>query len=155
MNWFSRLFQKGRNKNKPNQNILILDALNASIETVHPDRYVDPIDAGIYIQPILVVLNRIVRTPDEYRFRAVDYECWLEAINYFQKADLIDKLTQINLADPIILSLIYAAIYDLKLKENKQKDDLKNLGYEIRESSKSLLMFLNKHSSEKSEPLRN
>ncbi len=54
--------------------------------------------------------------------------------------------------DLTIVSLLLAAGYELKLRDQGEVDDNINLGREVRESAKSLLMFLNEHSSGRPEP---
>jgi hypothetical protein len=143
----------GWGKKKPSKEAIeILKGLDKAIQNVHPDRFFDPLDAALASQPIIVLLNRIMGTPDEYRFKAVDYESWVSAVERIRAKGLMDRYVQVSVGDIFALSMLASAAYELRLRNKGEKEDAINLRSEVRESTKSMLMFLNKRARAKPEP---
>lgn len=135
-------------KKKPSKDaIAILDGLDKAIQSIHPDRFFEDLDAAVQCQPYLVSLNRMMGTPEIYRFRAVGYDDWVSAVRKLLKIDMYNRFAQSSLGDMLLMSMLAAGKYEVDLGE--AADDATNLRREVRETAKSLLMFLNKHSTDK------
>jgi len=110
----------------------------------------DVIDEVRVILPLLYRLNGILDIDPEKRLSAIiQYDLWLMAIsrhhtNGTLKA-IVEKATKNR--DKVILALIYAALYEISMKELHGKPSKKNRLDEISSAAQSILSLLNKYSS--------
>lgn len=84
-----------------------------AIKGVHPDQFVDPLDAATVAQPRLVLLNRILGKENHIeKFEAVKFNDLVERISSLEQTGLIDKIVTLVGDDGVLVSLLLAAMHE-------------------------------------------
>jgi hypothetical protein len=122
----------------------LLHLLDAAALEIHPERFFDPDDAGLFLTPKLVIFNRLIGTPDENRFLSVEYENIVQAVARYEEAGMSAQLSKLTSPEDIVSgALIGAGHHEHKLRRNGEADNDTNLGKEIRETANIVINFLN------------
>jgi len=150
---FSKLFGKRKSDREQQQAVQVLHRLDVAIRHVHPDRFIDPSEAALEAQPILVNINALLGRPKTERFFPIEYEALLDRIDYCAERQLLEPLLAASRMEPVFDALIRGVSHEWQLRLNKHRHDNVNLGREIKASTLTLIDFLNRHSRARPEPM--
>jgi hypothetical protein len=115
----------------------VLDLLARAIKEVHPDRFIDPLDAALFTQPRLVTLNRMLAKREDDRFSPVTFNELIARFALFQQHDRVSELVAPIGDDVVLMALALAAMHD---RNNPSRQD------DVRRQAELLLACLNKNS---------
>ena len=147
--WFRRKAQR----NTQAQAVHALHVLDRAIRAVHPDRFLDNLDAAIEIQPTLVNLNGFLGRPDTERFYPIEYEAVLARLHFYHQRNLLDQLLEISKPFLAMTALLAGTLHELWLRTEGATHDPVNLGREVQASTQTLIQFLNRCAKAQPEPM--
>jgi hypothetical protein len=115
----------------------VLGLLVTAIKEVHPDRFIDPLDAALWTQPRLAEWNQILglgsKKDHSERFSAVEFHELVEGVSSLEQKGLIGKIGALVVDDVVLLALVLAAMHE---RHNSTKRD------EVRRQAEFLLVCL-------------
>jgi hypothetical protein len=115
-----------------------------AIKEVHPDRFVDPLEATTWIQPIIVNINTLTGRGNEERFFAIDYDRVVDYMRLYDKRGLLPQVLDSARGDAVISALFLAATLEAHLSDTV-----------LRPQAELLISYLNRHSNNEPEPMPN
>jgi hypothetical protein len=128
--------------------IWLLHLLDRAILSIHPDKYQDDDDAAIVLQPLRVSLNYMLGRAEEQRFFPVEYDALIERTCLYAERGFLAAVEQSSRELIVVNALINAAMHEIRIVQAREKHDEFNLGAEVKASAKTLIMFVNRGTTE-------
>jgi hypothetical protein len=113
-----------------------------AIKEVHPDRFVDPLEATVWIQPIIVNINTMIGRGNEERFFPIEYDRVVEYMKLYDKRGLLPQVLDSARGDAVLSALFLAATLEAHVSDPV-----------LRPQAELLISYLNRHSSNVPEPM--
>jgi hypothetical protein len=104
-------FNKRSTPQRPSNDEAVLELLKRALLAMHPDKFVDSLDAELAAQPRLSTLNTILGKEGSDRFNAVKFDDLVERISTLEEVGLIHKVVSVLGDDGVLISLFMAAMY--------------------------------------------
>ncbi len=130
-----------------------LQLLDRAIQAVHPDRFLDSIDAAGEIQPRLATINTILGRDEQERFFRIDYERLVSRMIDLENRGRTQVLLHHLDGCLVETALLTGALHEGLIRIRNESYDDVNLGREVQASTLTLIDFLNRAASTRREPM--
>jgi len=100
---------KSKKEKQADRTVALLDR---AIREVHPDRFVDPLDAALVAQPRLALLNSLLGKEKPENFSPVAFNDLVSQFSFFEQRGVLDKAVAVIGDDPVLMALSVAAMHE-------------------------------------------
>jgi hypothetical protein len=121
----------------------VLALLAKAIKEVHPNRSIDPSEAGIVTQRKLYQLNVLLGRDDGERLAAVAFDDLVAITSDYEHRGYAKELGTVVAHDAVLIALVAAAMHERRGRAMRD---------EVRQRAEQLLRYLNFHASPANEP---
>jgi hypothetical protein len=128
-------------------------AVDVACRSIHPERFLDPLDASFVVQPLRVNVNTKLGRPSEERFFPVEYDRLIAVTQSYFARGLLKQLMDISRPLPVVAALLAGALHEIRIAANNETPNETNLGAEVKSSVLTLIDFLNRGATTKREPM--
>jgi hypothetical protein len=112
----------------------VLALLAHAIKEVHPNRFIDPSEAGVVTQSKLSQLNLLLGKGDDKRSAAVAFDDMVMAASDYERKGLAKELGRVIAHDAVLIALVAAAMHEIHGRAMRD---------EVRQRAKQLLRYVN------------
>jgi cytochrome c biogenesis protein ResB len=112
----------------------VLALLAHAIKQVHPNRFIDPSEAGVVTQSKLSQLNLLLGKGDDKRSAAVAFDDMVMAASDYERKGLAKELGRVIAHDAVLIALVAAAMHEIHGRAMRD---------EVRQRAKQLLRYVN------------
>jgi cytochrome c biogenesis protein ResB len=91
----------------------VLALLAHAIKEVHPNRFIDPSEAGMVAQSKLSQLNLLLGKGDDKRSAAVAFDDLVMAASDYERKGLAKELGKVIAHDAVLIALVAAAMHEI------------------------------------------
>jgi cytochrome c biogenesis protein ResB len=112
----------------------VLALLAHAIKEVHPNRFIDPSEAGMVAQSKLSQLNLLLGKGDDKRSAAVAFDDLVGAASDYARKGLAKELGKVIAHDAVLIALVAAAMHEIHGRAMRG---------EVRQRAKQLLRYVN------------
>lgn len=124
--------------------------LDQGIKQLNPEQWYSDIDAAVAHLPILVTLNRMLGNEEAKRFYPLSYDDLIASVSQLEKRGKLLPILELNINSASITALLLAGMHENELRKSQQAAD--EHCAEIRHKAQTMLSWLNRHSTTKSQP---